>query len=232
MYSIRIKAFRAIEQIHTCERFMQGHREVLEIFGITEITSANIEWFQNPNAFVIIAESVESGKIVGGARIHVVGGTQPLPIEDAIGKMDPYIYELVEEHGKKGSGELCGLWNAREVAGMGISTMLTRAAIALAIQLNLSTLFIICAERTFQNIFNAQGFEIIPSLGNHGTFYYPKSDLVAVAVIINDLHTLSNATNSDRMKIMDLKDNPIQTKQERGTRDELQIQYNLLIEKK
>lgn len=228
MYSIRIRAFRAIEEIHLCEKFMKGHREVLEIFGITEITSANTEWFHNPNAYVIIAESIESGKIVGGARIHVVGGTQPLPIEDAVGKMDPHIYKLVEEHGNKGSGELCGLWNAREVAGMGISTMLTRAAIALAMHVNLSTLFIICAERTYQNIFKDQGFEIIPSLGDHGSFYYPKSDMVAVALIINDLHTLSKATNTDRMKIMDIKNNPKQQKTEMGAKDELDVHYNLL----
>lgn len=232
MYSIRIRAFRAIEDIHLCEQFMNGHREVLQIFGITEITSANTEWFFNPNAFVIIAESVESGKIVGGARIHIVGGTQPLPIEDAIGKMDPHIYKLVEEHGKKGSGELCGLWNAREVAGMGISTMLTRAAIALAIQLNLSTLFVICAERTYQNIFKDQGFEIIPSLGDHGAFYYPKSDMVAVALIINDLRTLPNATNADRIKIMDMKNNPNQRKTEDGPKDEFDVNYNLLVKQR
>jgi len=208
---------------------MKGHKEVLEIFGITEITSANTEWFYNPNSFVIIAESKESGKIVGGARIHAVGGTQPLPIEDAIGEMDPHIYKLVEEYAKKGSGELCGLWNAREVAGMGISFKLTEAAISIALQIKLTTLFIICAERTFQNIFKNNGFEIIPSLGNQGAFYYPKSDLIAVATIINDLPELSLANNSNRTKIIDLKNNPKQKKIENGTKEELDIEYDLLI---
>lgn len=229
MYRIQIRVFRAIDDLQTCEKFMKGHREVLEIFGITEITSANTDWFYNPNSYVIIALSTQSGNIIGGARIHVVGGTQPLPIEDAIGKMDPYIYELVKEKGLKGSGELCGLWNAREVAGMGVSSLLTRAAISLSMQIKLTTLFIICAERTFQNIFKNQGFEIISELGQNGTFYYPKSDLLAVTLMIYDIPALSSAADSDRKKILNLSEAPQQKKIEEGTREDIEVDYQLLL---
>jgi hypothetical protein len=206
---------------------MEGHREVLKIFGITEITSANTEWFTNPNSFVIIAESQQTGRVIGGARIHVVGGTQPLPIEDAIGIMDPNIYNLVETLGFKGSGELCGLWNAREVAGMGISFLLTKAAISIVNQLKLNTLFIICAEMTYNRIFKNCGFEVIQSLGNNGTFFYPKSDLLAVALIIKDTNLIPKAIDDERNKILDLRKNFQQAKIETGTREPILIEYNL-----
>ncbi len=223
--------FRAIDEPNTCQLFMNGHTEVLQIFNITKITSANTAWFSNPNSFVIIAEDLSTGKIVGGARIHVVGGTQPLPIEDAVGHMDANIHSMVREHGVKGSGELCGLWNSREVAGMGVSFLLTRAGVAIAEQLKLCTLFIICADRTFFNIFRNQGFVIIKSLGNQGTFYYPKLDLLATAIIIDDIDTLNYAQPIDRERIIDLRNKPQQTTIEIGSKGILKVSYSLYIPK-
>lgn len=103
----------------------------------------------------------------------------PLPLEDAIGKLDPKIYQVVSEYNKEGTAELCGLWNSREVAGMGIgSTLLVRACLAraglvLANQLQINSLFALCASYTLRMALGT-GFEVEESVGDNGKFPYPK----------------------------------------------------------
>jgi hypothetical protein len=80
---ITLRAFRAIDDYGACEKFMLGHRHVLENIGITKLTSSSHEWMRNPGVFVIIVESEDRTKTYGGARVHVAGGTQLLPIEEA-----------------------------------------------------------------------------------------------------------------------------------------------------
>jgi hypothetical protein len=230
MEQIRLRAFRAIDELHTCQKYFQGHSDVLKIFGITKITSANTDWFFNPNVFVIVAESIASGKLVGGIRVQVAGGTQPLPVEDAIKELDDRILPLVHKFAAKGTGELCGLWNSREVAGMGISVILTRAGISISSQLGMKTFFGICANLTL-NMFQNVGYEIERSLGDNGTFYYPKEDLLANALMIKNAETLEKANPIDREIIFNLRKNPSQQKIEIGPKGEIDIIYELFFPK-
>ncbi len=225
-----IKAFRATDNIEACKRFVEGHTRVLKIFGITMITSANVEWFDDPNTYVIIVESLDGEKIYGGARIQVAGGKIPLPIETAVKDMDPSVHEIIAEHAKEGTAEFCGLWNSRAVAGYGIGSMyLGRAAVSITEQLKLKTLFALCAPATVRNSARV-GFELATFLGNNGTFYYPKEDLIATAVCINDLHNLPAAEPEERDVIFDLRNKPIQHKLEPGPRDRiLSVNYELQI---
>jgi hypothetical protein len=55
------------------------------------------------------------------------------------------------------------------------------------------------------------GFVIETSIGNQGTFYYPKLDLVATSLVINDVQHLSSAAEEQRNEIEDLLRAPIQT---------------------
>ena len=89
---VRLRAFRAIDDPETCERFIEGHTHVLTSIGVTKVTSSKNEWMLNPAAFVIIVESLDKQKVYGGARVHVAGGSQPLPIEEATVAMDPAIF--------------------------------------------------------------------------------------------------------------------------------------------
>lgn len=208
---------------------MNGHTEVLRIFGITEITSANRGWFKNPASYVVIAQDLETNEIVGGGRIHLSGGTQPLPIEAAIGKMDSSIYELVKELSIDITGELCGLWNSRKVAGKGVSYIITRALVALASQLKMGSLWIICAEDTYRRIFKESGFRIESRLGKDGKFYYPKSDLIALTLIINDLKKLENSNDAVREGIFSLRQENIQERIEVGPLGNILVQYEINI---
>jgi hypothetical protein len=146
---VRLRAFRAVDDPAACARFAKGHEQVLTSIGVHKVTSSKNEWTENPAAFVIIVESIKGDKVFGGARVHVAGGSEPLPIEQATGAMDASIFDLVWDYAQQGTGEICGLWNSREIAGYGIgSIFLTRAAVAISTQIGLQSLFALCAPYT------------------------------------------------------------------------------------
>lgn len=225
-----VKAFRAIDNPDICEKYVEGHVRVLKIYGITMITSANVEWFTDPYTYVILVESEDEQKIYGGARIQVAGGQYELPIEKAVKDFDPNVHGLVNRLTPGGTGELCGLWNSREVAGLGIGSIyLGRVGVAISTQLNLSTLFALCAPATVKNCMRV-GFLVETSLGNNGTFYYPKEDLIATAVLLNDVPTLINADPDERQAIINLRENPIQTRIDMAPKQRtLEIDYRIKI---
>lgn len=227
---IRIRAFKAIDDNHACNLYAQEHMEILKIFGITKITTANNSWIHNPSVYVIMAESVEDGRPLGGARIHLYNKDYPLPFEDAIKDFDPNVIPLIKQHEERGgTGEICGLWNSREVAGLGIGTLfLARAGVALAAQLPMRSLFVLCGEHTI-GITLEKGFTIEENLGNKGTFYYPKEGLVATAAVMNEVSDLSNAKDTDRSLIEALRKNPDLARIEDGPKGELAIEYRLKL---
>ena len=224
------RVFRATDDIESCKKYVEGHVRVLKIFGITMITSAKAEWFDDPDTYIILVQSEDGEKLYGGARVQVAGGKFQLPIETALSKFDNSIHSLVKELAIEGTGELCGLWNSREVAGLGIgSIFLGRVGVAIATQLKLKTLFALCAPATVKNCLNV-GFLIENRLGDDGTFYYPKEDLVATAVLLNDIDTLSSADQGERDKIFELRQDPELKKIEQGPRDKvLDIDFHLTI---
>lgn len=228
--NIKIKVYRAVDEPELCKQYLAGHRSVLEVYGISKITSNNDNWIYNPEVYVITAESIIDQELLCGIRVIKVGGTQDLPVESAIGRLDPKIHELVKSNSKTGAGELCGLWNSRKVAGKGLSFLLTRMGISILNQLGINTMFGICAELTLP-MFKGVGFEIEESLGNKGTFYYPREDLLAFALIIKNTHTLEKADSSEREKIFNLREMLHQKIIERGPKGELYIEYDLSIPK-
>ncbi|HET7818468.1 MAG TPA: hypothetical protein VFL70_04120 [Bacteroidia bacterium] len=230
---VRIRAFRAINDTLSCEKFAEGHRQVLISYGINQVTSSKLDWLSNPEVYVILVESLIDGEILGGTRIHVANHTHPLPMEEALGKMDEKVYTLVKQYSSRGTGELCGLWTTRETSGKGISILLTEAGvaeagIALAQQLKLNSIFVLCAPWTVAMAKNA-GFIIEDSVGDKGTFPYPKPDLLATLLTIHDIETLEAATPDERERIYDLRNNPKQIKIENGPKGILEIEYDLLV---
>ncbi|MEX8546239.1 MAG: hypothetical protein V5804_01440 [Mucilaginibacter sp.] len=229
-FKFNIKAFKAVDDIDTCYKYVEGHVNVLKSFGITMITSANTEWFNDPKTYVITIQTEDQDIVCGGARVQVVSDTYQLPIEKALTKFDPKIHDLVNKLATNGTGELCGLWNSREVAGLGLGARyLGWIGIAISTQLNLNTLFALCAPATVKSCIK-MGFLIETSLGNNGTFYYPKEDLIATAALVNDVVELSTAGTEERNRIFDLRKNPIQIKHEIGPRGQnMEIDYSLII---
>jgi hypothetical protein len=213
---IRIRAFRAIDDPETCLRFINGHRRVLSIYGIENITTNTEDWMFNPAIFVVVVESLDGQKLYGGSRLQCADGIHPLPIEEATGKLDPNIHGIVEEYAQFGAAELSGLWNSKEVAGLGVGSLFpTRVAIAIAEQVGVTNIFSLCSPTTVR--FNEwMGSKILTSVGNNGTFYYPKLDLIATAVLLEDVNVLPAAHARERDKVMYLRNNPTCVVQEKS----------------
>ncbi|NRF41262.1 hypothetical protein [Pedobacter foliorum] len=199
------KAFRAIDNRADCMKFIEGHTHVLEVFGITQITSAKIDWVLNPDVYVVLVSETADGPALGGGRIHIANGKNPLPIEDAVGHMDERIYKMVEERTEAGTGEFCALWNSWEIAGLGIGSIyLGRTFIALAHRLKLKTLFGLCAPATYRNSIKI-GFRILREIGIDGKFYYPKEQLTATSLLVEDIDGLPLAPEDERNEIFRLR---------------------------
>ncbi len=222
---ITIRSFRAIAEPETCERFFEGHVNVLRSYGVEPISSSKREWFYNPEVYGVIAE--RRGKVLGGVKIHKVGGTQMLPVEDSVGYMDEEVYKVVAEHAVFGSGEACGLWNAREVSGWGISNMMMLAIVSLTEQLDITWLFGLTSDHTLP-MFRKLGYEIIPTLGDHGDFIYPTPEYLARVIKMN-AKTLSGALPYNREVIMALRADPDQVKLEKTNHGILEVNYQLRI---
>jgi hypothetical protein len=224
-----IRAFRAVDDIESCKLFATGHANVLLDYGVTKVTSSKNDWFQNPNVYVVLVTDKESGKVVGGERIHLANSTLQLPIEDAVSVVDTRIFNLVKNYSTpKYTGELCGLWNAKDIAGRGVSWLLTKLGVAIASMICMDSLFVLCAPYTVEMCQRA-GFEIETSIGDRGTFNYPKLDLIATALLIKDPQVLANADAQVREEIFKYVNNPIGETIEIGPRGTTEITYHILL---
>ena len=230
-YYVRIRAFRAIDDPESCDKFIEGHKRVLSAVGVTQVSSSSYEWKNNPASYVIICESQsEDRKVYGGARIHVLGGTQDLPIEEATRELDPTIDQVVRQFAPGGTGEFCGLWNSIEVAGMGIGAVyLVRCGVTILDQLKLNSVWALCSPLSVRLSRNF-GFVKYPHIGNEGTFYYPKVDLLATACIVEDTIALPFATDEERRKIKSLRNNPQQTQDDENRGRKVNIEYDLSLD--
>lgn len=204
---IRIRAFRASDDYETCLKFCEGHKKVLENHGIYKVTSSNQDWVYSKSVFVVVVEDMDGGKLFGGARVHVADGRTMLPIEKATGDMDSKIHYYVDKCAQDGTGELCGLWNSIEVAGLGVGSLFpSRVSVVISQQIGLTTMFSLCSPVTVR--FNQWiGSRIFTEVGNDGKFYYPKLDLIATAVFLEDVENLSTAHPREQQKMLELRKN-------------------------
>lgn len=226
---VKIKAFRADLEPEETARYIQGHQNVLKAYGVTHVTSADVSWKDEPYTYVIIVENYDTGEVLGGGRVQLVGGTIPLPIETAIDQMDPRIFDMVKEKAKYGTGEYCGLWNSRKIAGYGLgSVILMRIGVVVINQLKINSLFAFASPATLKRSMSI-GYQIITSLGINGTFYYPKEDLLATALYLDDPAELKYADSGERDIILSLRKNPIQKRILQGKRGEIEVAYDLRL---
>lgn len=223
---IHIRTFRATEDPEACAKFIDGHKRLLEIYyGIAKVTSSSEDWVNDPSTIVVLVEDDITKKVYGGARVQQFNGKNSLPVEVALGKYDKNIYNLVKER----CGEVCGMWNSKEIAGMGIgSHILCRVSVAITTRLPLDKIYVLCAPVTTR-MGRRIGAIVEESLGDKGIFFYPHDDFVATAMVIPDLDTLIHAQDTERELIYNLRNNPIQTRTEKGPKGEFEVHYNLSI---
>lgn len=224
---LNIRSIRAIDDPQKRDEYHIGLEQVLLYYGVTRVTSQTRDWFNDPDTWLIVVESREDGQILGGARMQMAGIDLPLPMEKAIGFKDPRVYDVVNEYRETGVGEFCGLWNSRKVAGMGLGSMyLGKACISIAPKIGMKTVLGLCAPSTKMNSFKL-GFRVDTRLGIDGEFNYPKENLVATALVIDDPVNLPDASEEDRKQIMELRENPNKITLETTPRGDLKLHYYL-----
>lgn len=223
-------AFRAVDEPEICDMFIEGHANVLRDYGVTKVTSSNNEWKYNPFVFVVTVHDDSTGKVVSGLRIHISHADYPLPLEGAIAQVDSNIVNLVKSYREAGgTGEIGGLWNSRAISGFGIGALfLSRTSLVIAEQLNVPSLFALCAEYTLKPTLQ-KGFEIEEKIGNNGTFFYPKLDLVATLAVLKDVKNLPLALKEERDYIQELRQNLNSEREEETPKGKIRIKYNLKI---
>lgn len=223
-------AFRAIDEPEICDMFIEGHANVLRDYGVTKVTSSNNEWKYNPYVFVVTVHDDSTGKVVSGLRIHISHADYPLPLEEAIAQVDSKIVDLVKSYREAGgTGEIGGLWNSRAISGFGIGALfLSRTSLVIAEQLNVPSLFALCAEYTLKPTLQ-KGFEIEEKIGNNGTFFYPKLDLIATLAVLKDVKNLPLALKEERDYIQELRQNLHSEREEETPKGKIRIKYNLKI---
>lgn len=222
---ITIRAFRAVDEPESCEKFFAGHVNVLRSYGVNPISSAKREWFINPAVYGVIAE--QDGRVLGGVKIHKVGGTQWLPVEEGVGYLDERLFDIVKKYAEKGAGEACGLWNAREVSGWGLSLIQMQAIISISNQINVTTLFGLSSDHTL-SLFESLGYHIIHTLGNNGDFVYPTPEYLARVIQMNPL-TMTGALPYNKETVFDLREKPNQTRLVRSKKGEIEVTFKLQL---
>lgn len=224
---IRIRAFRAIDDLESCAKFHQGHTEVLSSYGL-KLTTADPVWIEDPYTYVILVESLDGTHAYGGARIQISTAQTPLPMESAIGYMEPKIYDMVKSLRDEGTAEICGLWNSAVVAGMGIgSTYAIRCAFAFAGQLNVKSMFALCSPYTYR-MAGSFGFNRVKALGNEGVLPYPSEKQVAIVTFQEDVQHMIGATDLERTFIFNLRNTPTQiTNEDVGKNNPIEVHYQL-----
>lgn len=202
---------------------------MLEAVGVRKLTSANEVWTKDPHCYVIVAQDPATGRVLGGTRVQISTQAFPLPIEGAIGMMDPSIHPFIASMPPLSCAEMCGMWNSREVGGMGIgSTYVNRIGISLLTQIGVSTLVGLAASWTL-DMGKRAGFVVAEQFGQRGTFYYPKEDFIATAIIIEDIVNLPAAHPEERALIQDLRIRPIQESIDMTRMGQVKISYDLNI---
>jgi hypothetical protein len=228
--NIKIRAYLSSTDTDTSLRYVDGFRKVLESYGVTKVTSATHDWVYDDHTYVIIVTSEDDEKIFGGCRVQVRNTTLPLPMEEAISRVDPSIHRYMDSFGDAKIAEFSGLFNSIEVAGYGIGSMyLGRVGVAICNQVGVDHLLGLCSPTTYRNCARV-GFETLRDIGNGGRFHYPKEGLIATSVIIKDIHGLPNAQAVEREKIYHLRDMPNHKATDAGPKGDMSITYVTEIE--
>ncbi len=222
---IRIKGFRATDDPGLCSEFLRQHRKVLEDFGIANVTTNTEYWTTDPDTYVITAISDRAG-MVAGIRVEMDKHRRPLPIEEALHRLDPSISDVLSRMRPAGNGEVCGLWNANSHGSLGLPALLAFAAVSIANQIDARKLTCLVAHYTIRHALRA-GFVHIEELGNNGTFVYPIPSIKAIAMAIPDALTLASAPSDIRKDLISLRLRPRQVRETVLGERPIRLEYDL-----
>src|SRR5690348_9257349 len=200
MLRLRVRAHSAPSVVGKCRRSASAHLRVLEKYGIAAISSAKEGWWENSHTTVLLLDDAETLEPLGAVRLQRWGGGKPLPVEQALANVDPFVHAWVAGYSNGGVGELCGLWCSPRLKGSGMGAVLTRMGISVAPELRVRTVLGVCDTRNVAK--NTRlGFVHDTSLAAGGVFEYPRPGLFAHVLRIPDTRRLDQAGLEQRLAI-------------------------------
>lgn len=227
---ITLHAYRAVEYPEASALFAEEHNKLLTEIGISQVTKASNRWREDPNVYVIAAEHDELG-LVGGIRVHVSHSPeQPLPIEFSVGKLDPALPAFVDKMSSGGVAEINGLWNAHRFANRGLPMLLGMAAVSITSQLKVDSVIAVLARYTLRYAIRL-GLQVVEEVGEKGWFVYPKPGFWGIVMCAADLYSLNKARPDLRQRVISLRMRPVQRAIENTGVCELDVQYQLELER-
>ena len=151
-------------------------------------------------------------------------------MEKALRKIEPRLINHLGHLAVKGNAELGALWNAHRFAGNGVPHMLIAAAVATANQLELTTMVCFVAEYIAPYC-SMTGFQAIREFGDQGCYNYPLPAMRSYVMVVPDVRSLNHANPIERQRSLSLRLRPNQKRFEKPKRNELEVTYDLLLDR-
>lgn len=227
---INVRVFRATSEPDACIRYAEGYLQVLREFDIRHVNPMSLEWTSDPYAWVLAAEDAATGKMMAGGQIRLAAGTAPLPIELAIRELDERISDRIAAFGKNQTAELYGLWNGKEAEGLRLGNYyLPMAALAASESMKVKTLLSLCSPFTYDQ-YTRLGFEVMHTLGNNGSFFYPKKDLIALGMMVADCNSITSMAPAELELFRLLRENRSPKTEVMGRKGPVTLSFSLKVE--
>lgn len=170
---------RASHDPRLCKKLLEGHKRVLEAYGIKNLSSFRTDWFRRDDVLLIAVLTPDGEKVLAGARLQPGMVANDFPLHQAVGHMDPKVGEFLEEIIPEKTYELNALWNSIELAGMGLgSEFLIQVSMAAMPLLGAKHLVALTSPVT-RRWRKKHGWRLREDLGDEGFFVYPKDSLRA-----------------------------------------------------
>ncbi len=223
----RIRAFKATDDYEACVKFHEGHTKVLSDYGIENLNTAQPGWITDDCVYVITVEDQE-GNHVGGLRVHKYTGPQcEMPLIDALRHIDNRVEGLFLDSLPDGTAEVCGLWNAKEVFGMGFSALLCICSAVVTGSIGLRNLYCFSAPYT-EKMIKTNGCINVTTVGNNGKFNYPTEKFVSSILCNPDVFKLEHAEPYKKERILSLMEEPNQDYVEQWPKGKFLVTYEMI----
>ena len=221
---------RASQDQRLCKRLLQGHKRVLEAYGIKNLSSFRTDWFRRDDVLVIAVLTPDGEKVLAGARMQPGQVANDFPLHQAVGHMDDRVGDFLEEIIPEKAFELNALWNSIELAGMGLgSEFLIEVAMATLPLLEAKHLVALTSPVT-RRWRQKHGWKLRKDLGVDGFFVYPKDSLKASIehYVYPDFEQHVDAEVQDLMASIRRRPEDVTTYVQ-GPKGQLKIRLNLTI---
>ena len=86
---------RASQDTRLCNRLLNGHKRVLEAYGIKNLSSFRTDWFRRDDVYVIAVLTPDGERVLAGARLQPGSVANDFPLHQAVGHLDDQVGEFL-----------------------------------------------------------------------------------------------------------------------------------------